>query len=159
MVLGRGLANLVFHTKTFTPQQKKIILTTIRSKWLSAKEAERIAGVPVGTRMGSQQDPERNTFDGHYNGTPGKDKPLHDFYYRQAIPHTTHLDKTLSRMISGFLWFWFIYHMYYHSGVLFGHWYMPYLTEFSDEELGIPPDNAPDPEYWGNHDKKYGTYR
>ncbi len=32
-----------------------------------------------------------------------------------------------------------------------GHWYMPYLSEFTDEELGIPPDDAPDPEYWGNH--------
>uniref|UniRef100_A0A0K0FNJ1 NADH dehydrogenase [ubiquinone] 1 beta subcomplex subunit 2, mitochondrial n=1 Tax=Strongyloides venezuelensis TaxID=75913 RepID=A0A0K0FNJ1_STRVS len=155
MVLGRGLTNLVFHTKTFTPQQKKLILATIRSKWLSATEAERVADVPVGTRMGAHEDPQRNTFDGHYSGTPGKDKLLHDFYYRHTIPHTTHLDRTLSRIISGFLWFWFFYHMYYHSGLLFGHWYMPYLNEFTDEELGIPPDNAPDPEYWGNHDKKY----
>lgn len=36
---------------------------------------------------------------------------------------------------------------------------MPYLWEFTDEELGIPPDSAPDPEYWGNHGKPWGTYR
>lgn len=36
---------------------------------------------------------------------------------------------------------------------------MPYLDEFTDEELGIPPDDAPDPDYWGNHYEKYGTYR
>uniref|UniRef100_A0AC34G840 Uncharacterized protein n=1 Tax=Panagrolaimus sp. ES5 TaxID=591445 RepID=A0AC34G840_9BILA len=40
-----------------------------------------------------------------------------------------------------------------------GHWYMPYTSEFTDEELGIPSDSAEDPEYWGNHDKPYGTYR
>ncbi len=30
-----------------------------------------------------------------------------------------------------------------------GEWYIPALEEFTDEELGIPPDDAPDPEYWG----------
>ena len=43
--------------------------------------------------------------------------------------------------------------------LLQGHWYMPYLHEFSDAELGIPADSEKDPEYWGNHGKKYGTYR
>jgi hypothetical protein len=36
------------------------------------------------------------------------------------------------------------------------------ITEFSDEELGIPPDDAPDPEpdqYWGRHSKPFRTYR
>lgn len=36
---------------------------------------------------------------------------------------------------------------------------MPYLSEFTDEELGIPKDGDADPEYWGNHGKPYGTYR
>uniref|UniRef100_A0A0N4ZYT0 NADH dehydrogenase [ubiquinone] 1 beta subcomplex subunit 2, mitochondrial n=1 Tax=Parastrongyloides trichosuri TaxID=131310 RepID=A0A0N4ZYT0_PARTI len=159
MIFGRGFTSLASQFRALPPKQQKLIITTIRSKWISAKEAQKIAGIPVGTRMGHPEDPERNTFDGHYNGTPGKDKPLHDFYYRQPIPHTTHIDRTLTKLITGLIWFWFTYHMYYHSGVLFGHWYMPYLSEFTDEELGIPPDNAPDPEYWGNHGKPYGTYR
>jgi len=40
--------------------------------------------------------------------------------------------------------------------------YLPYPREFSDEELGIPPDDAPDPtpdQYWGNHGKDYKNYR
>lgn len=36
---------------------------------------------------------------------------------------------------------------------------MPYLCEFTDEELGIPPDDVEDPVYWGNHGEKWGTYR
>ncbi|CEF63333.1 Hypothetical protein SRAE_1000159500 [Strongyloides ratti] len=159
MVLGRELTKLFFQSKGLTPKQQKFVLSSFRSKWISAKEAESIAGANTGTRNGHPEDPEKNTYDGHYNGTPGIDKPLHDFYYRQHIPHSTHIDRTITKLISGLLWFWFSYHMYYHSGHIFGHWYMPYLDEFTDEELGIPPDNAPDPEYWGNHGKKYGTYR
>uniref|UniRef100_A0AC35TUN1 NADH dehydrogenase [ubiquinone] 1 beta subcomplex subunit 2, mitochondrial n=1 Tax=Rhabditophanes sp. KR3021 TaxID=114890 RepID=A0AC35TUN1_9BILA len=159
MILGRGFANFVTKFKALTPAQQKQVYNGARSKWLSAKESERVAAIGVGTRLGHSEDPERNTYDGHYNGTPGKDKPLHDFYYREPIPHSTHIDRTLSKFITALMWFWFTYHMYYHSGLLFGHWYMPYLSEFTDQELGIPKDSEADPEYWGNHGKKYGTYR
>lgn len=110
--------------------------------------------------MGAQENPELHTYDGVYRGTPSKgDILIPDFSYRSSSTRTTYIDRCVTTFISALLWFWVTYHMYYHSGHLLGHWYMPYLDEFSDEELGIPPDSAPDPEYWGNHGKKYGTYR
>ncbi|KHJ85073.1 hypothetical protein OESDEN_15206, partial [Oesophagostomum dentatum] len=116
--------------------------------------------VPVGGKMGNQENPELHTWDGEYRGTPSKgDKLIPDFFYRTPTMGTTYIDRCVTYFISALLCGWVTYHMYYHSGHLFGHFYMPYLYEFSDEELGIPPDDAPDPEYWGNHGKKYGTYR
>ncbi|KAL6734265.1 hypothetical protein Aduo_004824 [Ancylostoma duodenale] len=116
--------------------------------------------VPVGGKMGAQENPELHTYDGVYRGSPEKgDKLIPDFFYRTPTMGTTYIDRCVTYFISAVLCGWFTYHMYYHSGHLFGHWYMPYLHEFSDEELGIPPDSAPDPEYWGHHGEKYGTYR
>ncbi|VDL82780.1 unnamed protein product [Nippostrongylus brasiliensis] len=116
--------------------------------------------VPVGGKMGAQENPELHTYDGVYRGTPSKgDTLVPDFVYRTTPNQTTYIDRCVTYFISALLWGWVTYHMYYHSGHIFGHYYMPYLHEFSDEELGIPPDSAPDPEYWGNHGKKYGTYR
>ncbi|VDL81993.1 unnamed protein product [Nippostrongylus brasiliensis] len=116
--------------------------------------------VPVGGKMGAQENPELHTYDGVYRGTPSKgDTLVPDFVYRTTPNQNTYIDRCVTYFISALLWGWVTYHMYYHSGHIFGHYYMPYLHEFSDEELGIPPDSAPDPEYWGNHGKKYGTYR
>lgn len=116
--------------------------------------------VPVGGKMGAQENPELHTYDGDYRGSPEKgDTLLPDNFYRTPTLGRTYVDRVLSYVISAVIWFWFSYHMYYHSGHILGHWYMPYLHEFSDAELGIPPDSAEDPEYWGNHGKKYGTYR
>uniref|UniRef100_A0A1I8ALC8 NADH dehydrogenase [ubiquinone] 1 beta subcomplex subunit 2, mitochondrial n=1 Tax=Steinernema glaseri TaxID=37863 RepID=A0A1I8ALC8_9BILA len=158
MVLARvpfSVAGAVLRRGTLASRS----LGAVRYKWLSGKDA---AGpnVPVGGRMGAPENPELHTYDGHYNGSVEKgDKPLPDYLYRTPTAGDTYIDRTITKLISAVLWFWFSYHMYYHSGHLFGHWYMPYLHEFTDEELGIPPDNAPDPEYWGNHGKPYGTYR
>ncbi|KAE9414868.1 hypothetical protein Angca_008422, partial [Angiostrongylus cantonensis] len=116
--------------------------------------------VPVGFKAGAPENPELHTYDGVYKGTPSKgDKIIPDYFYRTPTMGTTYIDRCVTYFISALLWFWFTYHMYYHPGHIFGHWYMPYLHEFTDEELGIPPDSEPDPEYWGNHGKEYGTYR
>lgn len=116
--------------------------------------------IPVGFKAGAPENPELHTFDKIYKGTPSKgDKLLPDYIYRTPTAGTTYIDRCMTKLISAILWFWFTYNMYYHPGHIFGHWYMPYLHEFTDEELGIPPDSEPDPEYWGNHGKKYGTYR
>ncbi|XGW08610.1 hypothetical protein V3C99_011157 [Haemonchus contortus] len=156
---------------------RRLALTLARQSWIRAQVGGRATlgplryrfawgedalgpNVPVGGKMGAPENPELHTYDGEYRGTPSKgDVLIPDYMYRSAPKTTTYIDRCVTYFISALLWFWFTYHMYYHSGHIFGHWYMPYLHEFSDEELGIPPDSAPDPEYWGNHGKKYGTYR
>ncbi|KIH56542.1 brix domain protein, partial [Ancylostoma duodenale] len=137
----------------------EILLVLIRHRFVWGEDALG-PNVPVGGKMGAQENPELHTYDGVYRGSPEKgDKLIPDFFYRTPTMGTTYIDRCVTYFISAVLCGWFTYHMYYHSGHLFGHWYMPYLHEFSDEELGIPPDSAPDPEYWGHHGEKYGTYR
>uniref|UniRef100_A0A1I7XTX1 Brix domain-containing protein n=1 Tax=Heterorhabditis bacteriophora TaxID=37862 RepID=A0A1I7XTX1_HETBA len=129
--------------------------------------------VPVGGKMGASENPELHTYDGVYNGTPSKgdvsipesflsaviSQTSYSYFYRAPPLARTYIDRCITYFISAVLWAWFTYHMYYHSGHLLGHWYMPNLYEFTDEELGIPADSAEDAEYWGNHKKQYGTYR
>ncbi|KAK6024254.1 hypothetical protein OSTOST_09940, partial [Ostertagia ostertagi] len=87
--------------------------------------------VPVGGKMGAPENPELHTYDGEYRGTPSKgDVLIPDWSYRSATKTTTYIDRCVTKFISALLW-----------------------------ELGILPDSAEDPEYWGNHGKKYGTYR
>uniref|UniRef100_A0A7E4ZZ73 NADH dehydrogenase [ubiquinone] 1 beta subcomplex subunit 2, mitochondrial n=1 Tax=Panagrellus redivivus TaxID=6233 RepID=A0A7E4ZZ73_PANRE len=141
-------------------QRNPSLVNSIRHKWVSGAAATQTPQVPTGTRVGHPEDPETHTYDYEYRGTQSQgDTLIPDYMYREPPPGTTYIDRCVSTLLGGFLWFWFVYHMYYHSGHILGHWYMPYLSEFSNEELGIPADNAADPEYWGNHAKVYGTYR
>ncbi|CAJ0586934.1 unnamed protein product, partial [Mesorhabditis spiculigera] len=134
-------------------------LGPIRTRMAFGEDA-RGPEIPVGAKLGHPEDPETHTYDGDYRGSPSKgDSLLPDYWYRRPSMGRTYIDRVITTLISAAMWFWFTYHMYYHSGHLFGHWYMPYLHEFSDAELGIPADSAADPEYWGNHGKPAGTYR
>ncbi|CAA90118.1 putative NADH dehydrogenase [ubiquinone] 1 beta subcomplex subunit 2, mitochondrial [Caenorhabditis elegans] len=134
-------------------------LTFVRNRFAWGSDAVG-PNVPVGGKMGASENPELHTYDGDYRGTISKgDKPIPDYFYRTPTTGRTYIDRCVTYFISAVIWAWFSYHMYYHSGHLLGHWYMPYLSEFTDEELGIPKDSAEDPEYWGNHKKEYGTYR
>uniref|UniRef100_A0A0N5ANY2 NADH dehydrogenase [ubiquinone] 1 beta subcomplex subunit 2, mitochondrial n=1 Tax=Syphacia muris TaxID=451379 RepID=A0A0N5ANY2_9BILA len=144
------LRNAIIGPKTLGP---------LRLKWLSGKDA-RGPEVPLGLVHGHPDDPDTHTWDSVVDTTPDcGGKRLPHFVYRQAPPGRTYMDYKITYIISALLWYWFTYHMYYHYHTLIGHEYMPYLEEFTDEELGILPDDAPDPEYWGNHYEPYGTYR
>lgn len=47
----------------------------------------------------------------------------------------------MAKVFGGFLWWWLIYHFYHEPERVYGHF--PYHNpevEWSDEELGIPPD-------------------
>ncbi|KAM3719616.1 putative NADH dehydrogenase [ubiquinone] 1 beta subcomplex subunit 2 [Dirofilaria immitis] len=107
--------------------------------------------VAVGAKSGAADDPITNTSDKPYLGEPD-DPPIQMWYYREAPPQNTmRLENLMITLTSALLWGWFVYHLYYNYGELIGEYYIPAPEEFSDEELGIPPDNAPDPEYWGDH--------
>ncbi|KAL3994378.1 NADH dehydrogenase 1 beta subcomplex subunit 2 family protein [Acanthocheilonema viteae] len=123
---------------------------SLRTKWLSGKEAEG-PEIAVGLRSGADDDPITNTMDEPYLGEPD-DPPVHMWYYREAPPQSTmRLENVMLTLTSALMWGWFVYHLYYNYGELIGEYYVPAPEEFSDEELGIPPDDAPDPEYWGDH--------
>jgi hypothetical protein len=51
---------------------RRIHLAPRLLKWLSAEEAKRVTPIAIGPRHGHLQDPEINTFDYPYYGTPGK---------------------------------------------------------------------------------------
>ncbi|KAI6233158.1 Protein F44G4.2 [Aphelenchoides fujianensis] len=135
-------------------------LSAQQAKWLSKEEAKWIPDVPVGTQAGHPEDPVLHTYDKEYWGSPEKgDILMKEWYYREWPQNKTYLDRVITMALTSFFWFWVLYHLVRDWKIFTGHFYMPYMEEFTDEELGIPPDNAPDPEYWGNHDKPYGTYR
>uniref|UniRef100_A0A914QJD3 NADH dehydrogenase [ubiquinone] 1 beta subcomplex subunit 2, mitochondrial n=1 Tax=Panagrolaimus davidi TaxID=227884 RepID=A0A914QJD3_9BILA len=162
-MLMRKIANPIAiqrQLRLFVQRNPGVVFNGIRHKWVSGAQAKNTNNIPVGTRLGHEEDPELHTYDGEYRGTPSKgDTLIPDYLYRSVPPGSTYIDRCVSTVLGTCMWFWFLYHMYYHSGHILGHWYMPYTSEFTDEELGIPSDNAEDPEYWGNHDKPYGTYR
>ncbi|RWS29588.1 NADH dehydrogenase [ubiquinone] 1 beta subcomplex subunit 2-like protein [Leptotrombidium deliense] len=49
-------------------------------------------------------------------------------------------EKRLATLLGCFGYTWMFYHCYYYPGHLFGEWEEPDLSKWSDEELGIPPD-------------------
>nr|CAD2136615.1 unnamed protein product [Meloidogyne enterolobii] len=115
-------------------------------------------------QIGHQDDPELwGTMDGDYKCSPrfGENpKDFPEFNYRDEYEHQPpFLDRFASKIVASLMWAWLLYHLYWNHSMLLGHEYIPYPYEYTDEELGIPPDDAPDPEYWGNHDKPYRTYR
>nr|CAD2198341.1 unnamed protein product [Meloidogyne enterolobii] len=115
-------------------------------------------------QIGHQDDPELwGTMDKYYKCSPrfGENpKDFPEFNYRdEYIYKPPFLDRFASKIVASLMWAWLLYHLYWNHSMLIGHEYIPYPYEYTDEELGIPPDDAPDPEYWGNHDKPYRTYR
>uniref|UniRef100_A0A914XH32 NADH dehydrogenase [ubiquinone] 1 beta subcomplex subunit 2, mitochondrial n=1 Tax=Plectus sambesii TaxID=2011161 RepID=A0A914XH32_9BILA len=104
-----------------------------------------VSEVPIGMQAGAMDNPEFHTYDRSYKGS----EHIPDWVYREPWPDSGWMDKTMTHILSALFIYWVVYHFYYHTGHLIGEFYMPQLEEFSDAELGIPPDDAPDPEYWG----------
>uniref|UniRef100_A0A915PYV7 Uncharacterized protein n=1 Tax=Setaria digitata TaxID=48799 RepID=A0A915PYV7_9BILA len=145
-------------TKLAFARNTPSILTSsgsLRTKWLWGKDADG-PEIAVGVKSGADDDPVTNTTDKPYLGEPD-DPPLNMYYYREAPPQNTmRLENLMITLTSSLLWGWFVYHLYYNYGELIGEYYIPAPEEFSDEELGIPSDDAPDPEYWGDHPMSRG---
>ncbi|NXU74436.1 NDUB2 dehydrogenase, partial [Oreotrochilus melanogaster] len=59
--------------------------------------------------------------------------------YRQ-FPELTRKQVIQSELISGFMWFWILWHFWHSSDM--GHFPYPDPAAWTDEELGIPPDDA-----------------
>ncbi|XP_026853149.1 NADH dehydrogenase [ubiquinone] 1 beta subcomplex subunit 2, mitochondrial [Electrophorus electricus] len=60
--------------------------------------------------------------------------------YRQP-PQITKNQKFQSELLSGAMWFWILWHMWHDLDAVLGHFPWPDTSAWTDEELGIPPDN------------------
>ncbi|NXX29991.1 NDUB2 dehydrogenase, partial [Nicator chloris] len=60
--------------------------------------------------------------------------------YRQ-FPELTRAQVIRSEMLSGFMWFWIFWHFWHSSDMVLGHFPYPDASAWTDEELGIPPDD------------------
>ncbi|XP_031445653.1 NADH dehydrogenase [ubiquinone] 1 beta subcomplex subunit 2, mitochondrial isoform X1 [Phasianus colchicus] len=61
--------------------------------------------------------------------------------YRQ-FPELTRSQVVWSELLSGFMWFWILWHFWHSSDSVLGHFPYPDSSAWTDEELGIPPDDA-----------------
>uniref|UniRef100_A0A8D0GDN5 NADH dehydrogenase [ubiquinone] 1 beta subcomplex subunit 2, mitochondrial n=1 Tax=Sphenodon punctatus TaxID=8508 RepID=A0A8D0GDN5_SPHPU len=59
--------------------------------------------------------------------------------YRQ-FPEVTRLQVVKSESLSGLMWFWILWSFWHNSEAVLGHFPYPDSSEWTDEELGIPPD-------------------
>ncbi|XP_068171807.1 NADH dehydrogenase [ubiquinone] 1 beta subcomplex subunit 2, mitochondrial [Antennarius striatus] len=61
--------------------------------------------------------------------------------YRQ-FPQLTKNQKFQGELLSGAMWFWILWHLWHDYEAVIGHFPFPDPSEWTDEELGIPPDDA-----------------
>ncbi|XP_076845830.1 NADH dehydrogenase [ubiquinone] 1 beta subcomplex subunit 2, mitochondrial [Brachyhypopomus gauderio] len=60
--------------------------------------------------------------------------------YRQP-PHVTNNQKFQAELLSGAMWFWILWHTWHDPDAILGHFTCPDPSAWTDEELGIPPDD------------------
>ncbi|XP_077355092.1 NADH dehydrogenase [ubiquinone] 1 beta subcomplex subunit 2, mitochondrial [Festucalex cinctus] len=60
--------------------------------------------------------------------------------YRQ-YPQVTKKQKFEAELISSVMWFWILWHFWHDSDAVMGHFPWPDASQWTDEELGISPDD------------------
>ncbi|XP_034018852.1 NADH dehydrogenase [ubiquinone] 1 beta subcomplex subunit 2, mitochondrial [Thalassophryne amazonica] len=60
--------------------------------------------------------------------------------YRQ-YPILTRKQRIDSEVLSGLMWFWVLWHFWHEPDAVLGHFSWPDASAWTDEELGIPPDD------------------
>ncbi|XP_016159377.1 PREDICTED: NADH dehydrogenase [ubiquinone] 1 beta subcomplex subunit 2, mitochondrial [Ficedula albicollis] len=60
--------------------------------------------------------------------------------YRQ-FPELTRAQVIRGEVLSGFMWFWILWQFWHNSDMVLGHFPYPDPSAWTDEELGIPPDD------------------
>ncbi|XP_011795456.1 PREDICTED: NADH dehydrogenase [ubiquinone] 1 beta subcomplex subunit 2, mitochondrial-like [Colobus angolensis palliatus] len=61
--------------------------------------------------------------------------------YRQ-FPQLTRFQVFQGEFLSGFMWFWILWRFWHDSEEVLGHFPYPDPFQWTDKELGIPPDDA-----------------
>ncbi|KAH0947804.1 hypothetical protein HN011_007807 [Eciton burchellii] len=49
-----------------------------------------------------------------------------------------------AELVGGFLWWWILWHLWHDFGHIVGEFPYPDSSKWTDEELGIPPDDVDD---------------
>ncbi|XP_068133942.1 NADH dehydrogenase [ubiquinone] 1 beta subcomplex subunit 2, mitochondrial [Hyperolius riggenbachi] len=60
--------------------------------------------------------------------------------YRQMV-ELTKSQCFQAEFLSGFMWFWILWHTWHSPGDVFGHFPYPDPSQWTDEELGLPPED------------------
>jgi len=63
------------------------------------------------------------------------------WWYRTVRKDVPKSSKIASEVLMGVMWYWVLFHCWYDSGHLFGHFPYPDPSKWTDAELGIPPDS------------------
>ncbi|KAI5722752.1 hypothetical protein M8J76_013062 [Diaphorina citri] len=56
--------------------------------------------------------------------------------------HVPKKNITVANLAGGCLWCWILWHIWHDYGHITGHFYPPDPSQWTDEELGIPPDDV-----------------
>nr|XP_048679295.1 NADH dehydrogenase [ubiquinone] 1 beta subcomplex subunit 2, mitochondrial-like [Caretta caretta] len=59
----------------------------------------------------------------------------------QQFPRLTRWQVIHGKLLSGFMWFWILWHFLHNPDVVLGHFPYPDASKWIDDELGIPPDD------------------
>jgi len=62
------------------------------------------------------------------------------WHYRTLSPNVPKKHIWYAEGIMGLMWYWILFHCWYDSGHLFGHFPYPDPSKWTNKELGIPPD-------------------
>ncbi|XP_051248245.1 NADH dehydrogenase [ubiquinone] 1 beta subcomplex subunit 2, mitochondrial [Dicentrarchus labrax] len=66
--------------------------------------------------------------------------PPNKLLYREC-PDISTKQKFDSELLGGFMWFWILWHLWHDTDAVTGHFPWPDASQWTDEELGIPPDD------------------
>ncbi|XP_034935991.1 NADH dehydrogenase [ubiquinone] 1 beta subcomplex subunit 2, mitochondrial-like [Chelonus insularis] len=65
----------------------------------------------------------------------------HEVFYR-FVPRSPRYERIISEFMAGFMWWWIFWHLWHDWGHIVGEFDLPDPSSWTDEELGIPPDDA-----------------
>ncbi|CAD6215932.1 GSCOCG00004234001-RA-CDS [Cotesia congregata] len=61
-------------------------------------------------------------------------------FYRQ-VPDASKAEMIAAHTVGGVTWWWILWHLWHDWGHIVGEFPYPEPTEWTDQELGIPPDD------------------
>ncbi|XP_029048966.1 NADH dehydrogenase (ubiquinone) 1 beta subcomplex, 2, 8kDa [Osmia lignaria lignaria] len=76
---------------------------------------------------------------GHKNVAVNLNRSHYEWSYRSVPPRDTKWVIT-TEIVAGIGWWWILYSFWHHSDHVFGEFEYPHPDDWTDEELGIPPD-------------------